>query len=526
MAYNLHFSLLAAISIPVEAGDYEAGYMHIAVSLKVTAEEAEVSLAINGRVFTEVIDDIKGSRSSQGSLGAAAFGFVSLDADGAIDVPFVCGAHTPRRRALLHRGTPTLYRPVPEWGVRFYNDANLVFPDDGCQTGEGGAPFCLHGGTCINGKSRPVCLCLPQYAGRYCERCGPAFLAQCHVQAICSVKSDGQATCTCASGFTGNGTVCTDVERPVLHCKDQQYRLRAGASLKLMAPLVTDNGPEDRVDILCVPIVGTLLSLGTHEIQCTASDSARNEDSCAFTVVATDGVVPMITCPASMSHVLGQDEGVAQFVLPLPSISHPNGTATTFTCDRNGTVTLGVGSHRVTCSARDADGDTASCSYLVTAVDVTEPTLHCPEQATLKLPPSGESLLAALQLLTTASDASNTVSVNCRLQAFSNNSADSAICKARDASGNEATCVIELTLEDVTAPTLECGESRALLLSGDLRDAPPDSVAALLSSEDNFDPNPMITCPTPKPGLGTQTLTCTVLSFLEGANGVERILFC
>ncbi|XP_078670492.1 uncharacterized protein LOC144910851 isoform X5 [Branchiostoma floridae x Branchiostoma belcheri] len=106
-------------------------------------------------------------------------------------------------------------------------DANCTcrtgYTGDGYVNGSGCSDVCdpnpcENGGTCTNRGNSYNCKCSPGYAGRNCKKDINACSAKpCHVQATCKDKPAPaiDATCTCKSGYTGdglvNGTGCSDI---------------------------------------------------------------------------------------------------------------------------------------------------------------------------------------------------------------------------------------------------------------------------------------------------------------------------
>ncbi|XP_019627708.1 PREDICTED: uncharacterized protein LOC109472382 isoform X32 [Branchiostoma belcheri] len=97
------------------------------------------------------------------------------------------------------------------------------YTGDGLVSGTGCSDICdpnpcENGGTCTKRGNSYNCKCSPGYAGRNCEKDIDACSAKpCHVQATCKDKPAPaiDATCTCKSGYLGdglvNGTGCSDI---------------------------------------------------------------------------------------------------------------------------------------------------------------------------------------------------------------------------------------------------------------------------------------------------------------------------
>ena len=125
---------------------------------------------------------------------------------------------------------------------------------------------------------------------------------------------------------------------------------------------------------------GSSFHVGTTTVNCTATDASGNQGTCSFSVTVTDTIKPQITCPGDMTN----------------SCTGPNGATVTFSatatdnCDPNPVVNCTPGSgtvfHQgattVHCTAEDASGNQANCSFTVTVEDNTSATLTIVQNGT------------------------------------------------------------------------------------------------------------------------------------------------
>lgn len=126
------------------------------------------------------------------------------------------------------------------------------------------------------------------------------------------------------------------------------------------------------VTATCTPPPGTAFPKGTTTVTCTAKDSLNNQSSCSFPVTINDTQPPQLTCPANITAKTPQAGATCVVVnyttptatdnCPLP----PNPVACTppsGSCFPRGTTT-------VTCTATDASGNLATCSFKVSVFDI------------------------------------------------------------------------------------------------------------------------------------------------------------
>ena len=97
--------------------------------------------------------------------------------------------------------------------------------------------------------------------------------------------------------------------------------------------------------------------------------------SCAFTVTVNDTQPPSITCPANMTAVTNQvctaPGGATCQVVTFPApIAADNCPGVVVVCNPPSGSCFPTGTTTVTCTATDASGNTATCSFTVTTFDV------------------------------------------------------------------------------------------------------------------------------------------------------------
>jgi subtilisin-like proprotein convertase family protein len=116
--------------------------------------------------------------------------------------------------------------------------------------------------------------------------------------------------------------------------------------------------------ITCTPPSGSFFPVGTTTVTCSETSS-----SCMFTVTVNDTSPPLITCPTSVTGTTGAQtcppptSGIVNFPPPATSDNCP-GVSTA--CVPPSGSSFPIGTTTVTCTATDASGNTATCSFPVT----------------------------------------------------------------------------------------------------------------------------------------------------------------
>ncbi len=120
--------------------------------------------------------------------------------------------------------------------------------------------------------------------------------------------------------------------------------------------------------VSCSPVSGSFFPVGTTTVTCTTTAGP----SCTFTVKVNDTQPPTITCPQNMTVTAGASCPIATGtgVTYPPPVASDNCPGVTVVCVPPSGSILPVGTTTVTCTATDASGNTASCSFTVTVFSI------------------------------------------------------------------------------------------------------------------------------------------------------------
>ncbi|HEX5734650.1 MAG TPA: HYR domain-containing protein [Blastocatellia bacterium] len=263
----------------------------------------------------------------------------------------------------------------------------------------------------------------------------------------------GTTTVNCsATDAAGNPGSCmftvtvVDEQDPIVTCP---------ANISLAAPsgqcatnanytaTATDNCPGVGA-VTCAPSSGSSFPVGTTTVTCTATDAAGNEGSCSFTVTVTDNQNPVVTCPADKNLTAGANCTASTTYTATATDNCPGVGAPT--CSPPSGSSFPLGTTTVTCTATDASGNQASCSFTVTVIDTTPPVITCPANISMD-----DNALGACGAL--INPGTPTATDNCGIASVVGTRSDSAALnalyplgttiitwKATDTSGNFTTC--------------------------------------------------------------------------------------
>lgn len=127
--------------------------------------------------------------------------------------------------------------------------------------------------------------------------------------------------------------------------------------------------------ITCSPPSGSFYTVGTTLVTCSASTSPVVRAS--FTIRINDTQPPMIGVSGNVTvgNTPGQGTALASFAPPTASDNSPG---VTVSCSRPSPSLFPIGTTMVSCTARDATGNTATASFNVTVRDIEPPLLDVP----------------------------------------------------------------------------------------------------------------------------------------------------
>jgi len=204
------------------------------------------------------------------------------------------------------------------------------------------------------------------------------------------------------------------------------------------------------------PSAGTIVSgAGNMTVTLTVTDINGLTNSCTFTVTKVDNTAPSISCPTTKTLVLGAN---CTATLPnytnLATTGDNCGVQSVTQSPAAGTIVSSAGNMMVTLTVTDVNGLTNSCTFTVTKMDETPPTVVC-KNATVFLNTAGNyTLLAGDVFNATASsdNCSGTLTVtNISPATVSCNQANQTIpvtVTVQDAAGNSATCTAQVTVQE------------------------------------------------------------------------------
>lgn len=262
------------------------------------------------------------------------------------------------------------------------------------------------------------------------------------VVVVSEVNSGFANGCNYTLSVSGFCVDCTTPNQlPIAQC--QNVTVSAGPACTANASI--DNGssdPENGPLTLTQTPAGPY-PLGVTAVLLTVTDDKGAQSQCSGTVTVVDTTPPVISCPANI--VTSAGPGVCSATASYTATATDGCGSPGVACSPPSGSTFPVGTTTVTCTATDAAGNTATCSFTVKVNDVTPPAIQCPADITLQGAPGAGS--------TTVNYPAPVASDNCSATVVCIPPSGSAFpagvttvtCTATDPSGNTATCSFKVS---------------------------------------------------------------------------------
>ncbi len=258
----------------------------------------------------------------------------------------------------------------------------------------------------------------------------------------------------------GNTATCTqnvtviDNEAPQINCPaDIVIPADAGVCVATGVAIGTATGSDNCTLASITNDAPASFPLGVTTITWTATDAAGNTATCTQTVNVIDNQSPTITCPSDVT--VTADAGLCDatgVVLGSPTTADNCSVASV---TNNAPATFGLGTTTVTWTVVDGSGNSATCNQLVTVTDNELPMIACSADITIGTI-TGTCQGSTTLIAPVTSDNCSVASVVNDAPGFYNIGTTAVTWTVTDGSGNVATCVQMVTVEDTEAPTIFC----------------------------------------------------------------------
>jgi gliding motility-associated-like protein len=246
------------------------------------------------------------------------------------------------------------------------------------------------------------------------------------------------------------------------------------------------------------PVGGTLTATN-QTIVITATDPSGNFRSCSINQIVVDTIKPILTCPSNQTLNMNSScfatlPNYVPLVTDVENCFFVNDVVYTQTpvasSSINGVVT-------VTINGTDESGNTGTCSFTVTPIDLIQPTITCPVNSTVN---TNSGCTYILPSVTAGASVNDNCTAVGSLIVSQSPAAGTALAvgshtitlTVTDQANNTANCAYELTVVDQTAPSITCPASQNVNVdvncSGTL-----SNYTGLVTMSDNCTATPLLT---------------------------------
>ena len=282
---------------------------------------------------------------------------------------------------------------------------------------------------------------------------------------IYTFTDDADNTTTCNFTIT-----VTENENPVITCPAD---ITMAASATECSAIVTwndatatDNCGNATVTNTSTFNSGDEISVGVTTITYEAEDDAGNTATCDFIITVFDETGPVFSnCPTDITVQTDAGMCTAMGNWMEPTADDNCGNIMSMTSNANSDDALPIGDSTIVYTATDMNGNTSTCSFIVTIEDGEAPMISdCPSDI-LNMPNDAGTCGAVVNYDTpTATDDCGTATVICSTASGEIFPVGTTIvtCTASDDSGNTATCTFNVVVEDTENPTITCPASQTI----------------------------------------------------------------
>ena len=265
----------------------------------------------------------------------------------------------------------------------------------------------------------------------------------------------------------GNTSSCTAVVTvvdniaPLVVCPaDVNSETRLGDCFALVyfpQPYTQDNcGIDSIVQTAGLPS-GSQFPVGISTVEFTVTDVNGNVSSCSFTITVTDNEAPIAVCQ-DITIQLDSNGNASIVAADVDGGSTDNCGVDTIAISTDTFDCSNVGDNNVTFTVTDVNGNTSTCTAIVTVEDITAPVVAC-QNITVELDPvSGTVTITGTDIDNGSTDACGIASYDLDVDTFdcSNIGDNSVVLTVTDINGNSQTCTAIVTVEDNSSPVLVC----------------------------------------------------------------------
>lgn len=327
----------------------------------------------------------------------------------------------------------------------------------------------------------------------------------------------------------GNSSVCSAVVTvsdnipPIVACQNITLQLDATGNASIVA-LDVDSGSTDFCGIASRSIDVNSFDcndIGANTVVLIVTDTSGNSASCNAIVTVEDSIGPAVQCQ-NITVQLDTSGTATIAASDIDNGSTDSCGIATLDIDQIFFSCANIGSNNVTLTVTDVNGNSSSCTAIVTVEDNIVPTISC-QDITVQLDASGNANISVFDIDGGSSDACGIATSSIDISAFDCDDLgiNSVTLTVSDLNGNVATCVANVTVQDVEDPVIDCpGVLTETITPGTLYTVPDFIASNVITASDNC--SSILTTVSQAPVIGSQlavgTYSGSILTEDESGN--------
>ena len=285
-----------------------------------------------------------------------------------------------------------------------------------------------------------------------------------------------EITFSANSGF-GTTASCTffvrvvDTEKPVIKCpENKEVKAPPGATgmkISLSQPTVSDNCGTPNVGLSAGPNPEGELPVGENRLTYLATDGAGNTATCTYKVRVEGKEALKVNCPADIVVEAGKKTcgAVVSFVEPTVQGTF-SGALVVLKEGLSPGKEFPIGETRQVYEISGGDGQKGECRFKVKVTDKEKPTIVCPEKQIFYTSPGKDEVPCPFEL---PYYADNCGVPDLRQTAGPAQGANFRVggtmvsFEVKDASGNTASCSINIEVKALAKLAMKCPEDKVIM---------------------------------------------------------------
>ena len=206
------------------------------------------------------------------------------------------------------------------------------------------------------------------------------------------------------------------------------------------------------------PAQGSVLSLGIHTIELSATDDSGNTQSCAFQLTVEDNTAPLLICPAEQERGVNLLCNYALEDLTSLIISSDNCSSVALAQTPSSGTFLPIGVHTISFIGIDEALNTSNCALQLTVSDLKPPIITCIPD---RIEEVGNGCVYTLENFIASVNSNDNCAMGSLVQMpLPGTELTTGVYTieliSSDAAGNISVCSFEIEVVDTGAPVLVC----------------------------------------------------------------------